>query len=69
MIQQRPINLNPDSDRLEVVKITYPRGDSRRPWWTMQPMRFIPHDGRASCSFRSRFVASECVNNRGSDER
>lgn len=47
MTQQRIINLNPSADELEVVKITYPKGDSRRPYWLMQPMRFVPHDGRA----------------------
>lgn len=48
MNRQRPINLNPDNDRLEVVKITYPPSHSRRKAWLIEPMRFIPHDGRAT---------------------
>lgn len=47
MIQQRPISLNPEPDRLEVVKVTYPPANSRRRDWHIEPMRFIPHDGRA----------------------
>lgn len=44
---QRPISLNPNADNLEAVKITYPGTRSRKRYWKMEPMRFIPHDGRA----------------------
>lgn len=47
MTGQRKINLNPEPDRLEVIKITYPHTGFRRTWQLL-PMRFIPHDGRAS---------------------
>jgi hypothetical protein len=47
-MNQRPINLNPAPDRLEAVKITYPPNHSRRRAWEIEPMRFIPHDGRAT---------------------
>lgn len=49
MIQQRIINMNPEPDRLEAWRITYPSGDKSAPRrrWLIEPMRFIPHDGRA----------------------
>lgn len=47
MIKQRPISLNPKAEELEVAHIIYPATDSRwRRWW-VEPMRFIPHDGKA----------------------
>lgn len=48
MTRQRPINLNPAPDRLEVVKITYPHGSLNRGGWAILPMRFIPYSGRAA---------------------
>ena len=51
-MSQRPINLNPGP--MEAIKITYPANHSRRKYWMIESMRFIPHDGKAyhlcSCS-------------------
>lgn len=47
MIRQRPINLNPEPSQLEAIRIIYPPDYSRRSDIKLQPMRFIPHDGRA----------------------
>lgn len=44
---QRPISLNPEARRSEVVKITYPATHSRVKHWKIEAMRFIPHDGNA----------------------
>lgn len=49
MVRQRPISLNPQAADLEVVKITYPGARPRQgSRWMLEPMRFIPHDGRVS---------------------
>jgi hypothetical protein len=48
MMKQRPIDLNPEPDRLEVFKINHSASHWRRYRWTLEAMRFIPHDGRAS---------------------
>lgn len=47
MTEQRPINLNPRPDALEVFRIDYPPPQSHRRGVTITPMKFIPHDGKA----------------------
>lgn len=41
-MKQRTINLNPDPQRMEAIKITRKRG-----FWRIEAMRFIPHSGEA----------------------
>lgn len=47
-MKQRPVTLNPEAHRLEAVKITYPANHSRRRYWMIEAMRFIPHSGVAT---------------------
>lgn len=46
MIAQRKIVLAPSEN--EAWRITYPPTESRRREWTITPMKFIPHSGRAT---------------------
>jgi hypothetical protein len=46
-MKQRTIILAPDWTQMDAWKITYPPTESRRREWVIEPMRFIPHDGKA----------------------
>jgi hypothetical protein len=46
-MKQRRISLDPRPDHLEAWKITYPPVESTRRCFEFEPMRFIPHDGKA----------------------
>lgn len=47
MIHQRIIRLYPLAEYWEAWKLTYPPIESSRQSVKIEPMRFIPHDGRA----------------------
>lgn len=46
-MKQHRVNLNPDPDRLEVFKITHTSARYHTYRWSLEAMKFIPHDGRA----------------------
>jgi hypothetical protein len=45
-MKQRPFNLNPTGRT--VYKVTHPAVEAARQRFVLEPMRFIPHKGRAS---------------------
>jgi hypothetical protein len=62
-VKQRAINLNPAAYRMEAVKITYPANHSRRRYWMIEAMRFIPHDGLSRAAFVLDISPPKYVNN------